>query len=250
MQQPFSSFLYSCLLVLALFLSAKADDRVRQIKDEISNTIVVDQSGHGNFTNIQNAIDSIPTNNEVWTLVHVKPGTYMRVGGSTIIQFADGGDSVKRSTFSSYADDFVATDIAFKSTCNLQPGKPITWALAALINANKASFYQCRFISVQDTLKDSQGRHYFEQCYIEGGVDFIWAVTARGSLAGYITAQARDSAANHSGFMFKDGSIVGTGPVYLGRAYRPYARVLFQRTKMSDIIIPTGWSAWSYVGKE
>ncbi|GMJ11165.1 hypothetical protein HRI_004785700 [Hibiscus trionum] len=65
-----------------------------------------------------------------------------------------------------------------------------------------------------------------------------------------ITAQARDSVADNSGFVFKDGFIVGTGSAYLGRAYRPYARVLFRRMKMANVIVPQGWSAWEYVGKE
>ncbi|XP_017618182.2 probable pectinesterase 29 [Gossypium arboreum] len=69
-------------------------------------------------------------------------------------------------------------------------------------------------------------------------------------MAAYITAQARDSVVDHSGFVFKEGWIFGTGPAYLGRAYKPYARVLFYRTRMSGIIVPQGWSAWNYVKKE
>ncbi|KAL4325191.1 hypothetical protein GQ457_11G012640 [Hibiscus cannabinus] len=269
--QLLSFFLHSSVLVLALFMSTKADD-------EISKTLIVDQSGHGDFTDIQSAIDSIPSDNNAWIVVRVKAGIYNEMVNiprdkpkiylqgeskqSTIIQFGDGGDSIKSSTFSSNADDFVATDITFKNTHNLEPGKPLTWAPAALINADKASFYRCGFVSVQDTLTDSHGRHYFENCYIEGVVDFIWGngrsifqgcvinvTTSSGHPAGYITAQARDSAADDTGFVFKDCSIIGSS-AYLGRAYRSYARVLFFRTKMSASIVPEGWSAWHYVGKD
>ncbi|XP_012461991.2 probable pectinesterase 29 [Gossypium raimondii] len=270
----FNFFLNSSVLVLVLLMSTKTDGQVRQ-------TIIVDQSGHGSFTTIQNAIDSVPSNNEVWTLIHVKAGIYNEKvtiprdkprillqgesDSSTIVQFGDGGDSIRSSTLSLYADDFVAMDITFKNTYNLEPGKPITWAPAALINADMAAFYRCGFVSVQDTLTDSEGRHYFENCYIEGAVDFIWGngrsiyqgcnlnVTAsaqRSGMAAYITAQARDSIVDHSGFVFKEGWIFGTGPAYLGRAYKPYARVLFYRTRMSGIIVPQGWAAWNYVGKE
>ncbi|GMJ11538.1 hypothetical protein like AT3G24130 [Hibiscus trionum] len=279
--QLFNFFLHSSVLVLALFMSTKADDqvRLRAMEYAISRTLIVDQSGHGNFTSVQTAIDSIPSNNNVWRLVHVKAGIYNEKvniprdkpkillqgesRGSTIIEFGDGGHSIESSTFSSNADDFVAMDITFKNTHNLEPGKPLTWAPAALINADKASFYRCGFVSVQDTLTDSEGRHYFEKCYIEGAVDFIWGngrsiyqecminVTASpGGMAGYITAQARDSVADNTGFVFKHSLILGTGSAYLGRAYKPYARVLFHRTKMSDTIVPQGWSAWNYVGKE
>ncbi|XWS58088.1 hypothetical protein CRYUN_Cryun08bG0004900 [Craigia yunnanensis] len=249
------------------------------LQSVISKTIIVDQSGHGNFTTIQKAIDSIPSNNVAWTHIHVKAGIYnekvnipqdkpkiLLEGESrtlTIIQFGDGGDSIKGSTFSLYAEEFVAKDITFKNTYNLQPGKPITWAPAALINADKAAFYRCGFISIQDTLTDSEGRHYFESCYIEGALDFIWGngksiyqgcilnVTAsRLGRTAYITAQARDSTIDTSGFVFKNCSVVGTGPAYLGRAFRKYARVLFYRTGMSNIIAPKGWSAWNYAGQE
>ncbi|KAK8650063.1 hypothetical protein V6N13_139713 [Hibiscus sabdariffa] len=282
----------------------KADDQVRQTKYAISKTIIVDQSGHGDFTNIQNAIDSIPSYSHVWTLVHVKAGTYnekvnipkdkQRIflqGESrrtTVIQFGDGGDSLKSTTFSLFADDFVAKDITFKNTYNLESGKPMSWAPAALIRADKASFYRCGFVSVQDTLTDSQGRHYFDSCYIEGAVDFIWGngksiytvsrhlrhgsllflrfvyvylcsnsmqgciikVTVPRGRTGTITAQGQESASENTGFVFKNCLIYGTGPAYLGRAYRAYSRVLFHHTQMSDIIVPQGWSAWNYVGKE
>ena len=52
--------------------------------------------------------------------------------------------------------------------------KKITWAPAALLYADKASFYDCGFVGIQDTLTDLQGRHFFYNCYIEGAVDFIW----------------------------------------------------------------------------
>uniref|UniRef100_A0A3Q7EWS4 Pectinesterase catalytic domain-containing protein n=1 Tax=Solanum lycopersicum TaxID=4081 RepID=A0A3Q7EWS4_SOLLC len=35
-----------------------------------------------------------------------------------------------------------------------------------------------------------------------------------------------------------------------GRAWRAYARVLFYKTSLSKIIVPSGWDAWSYKGHE
>ena len=52
--------------------------------------------------------------------------------------------------------------------------RALTWAPAALVMGDKVSFRGCGFISVQDTLSDFVGRHYYESCYIEGAVDFIW----------------------------------------------------------------------------
>ncbi|XVE89550.1 hypothetical protein DITRI_Ditri20bG0005100 [Diplodiscus trichospermus] len=282
--QYLQCFLQSMLVSCLFIMSTMAD--ARKIKYDVkaavmANTVIVDQSGGGNFTTVQKAIDSIPSNNAAWTRIHVKAGVYNekvnipqdkpkillqgQSSRTTIIQFGDGGDSIKSSTFALYAEEFVAMDITFKNTHNLQLGKPMTWAPAALINADMAAFYRCGFIGLQDTLTDSQGRHYFENCYIEGAVDFIWGngksiyqgctlnVTASllgGDHTAYITAQARDSMDDTSGFVFKNCSIVGTGPAYLGRAYREYARILFYQTRMSNIIVPQGWSAWYSAGKE
>jgi pectinesterase len=47
-------------------------------------------------------------------------------------------------------------------------------AVAAKVDADKAAFYDCRFLSYQDTLLDATGRHYYRGCYIEGATDFIF----------------------------------------------------------------------------
>lgn len=39
-------------------------------------TITVDQSGRGNYTTIQSAIDAVPSDNMEWICVYVKTGTY------------------------------------------------------------------------------------------------------------------------------------------------------------------------------
>ncbi|CAA7055137.1 unnamed protein product [Microthlaspi erraticum] len=137
--------------------------------------------------------------------------------------------------------------------------------------ADKAWFYGCRFISVQDTLADGFGRHYFQNCYIEGAIDFIWGygqsiyqncmiyvkgVTSKemleneGMLAGFITAQGRESEHDTSGFVFNNCVIEGDGKAFLGRAYRGYSRVVFYGTTMSSVVVPEGWNAWHYKGHE
>ena len=49
-----------------------------------------------------------------------------------------------------------------------------TPALAIRIYGDKSAFHECGFIGFQDTVWDVKGRHYFNSCYIEGAVDFIW----------------------------------------------------------------------------
>lgn len=47
-------------------------------------------------------------------------------------------------------------------------------AVAVRVSGNKAAFYNCSFIGSQDTLYDHKGLHYFNNCFIQGSVDFIF----------------------------------------------------------------------------
>lgn len=59
---------------------------------------------------------------------------------------------------------------------------------------------------------------------------------------GAVTANGRASADENSGFAFVNCAIGGTGRIWLGRAWRPFSRVVFSHTSMSDIIAPEGWN--------
>ena len=58
---------------------------------------------------------------------------------------------------------------------------------------------------------------------------------------GYITAHGRDNETETSGFVFENCTITGTLKTYLGRPWRPFARVLFYGCFMENIIDPLGW---------
>ena len=63
---------------------------------------------------------------------------------------------------------------SYNNIASVVPYKKIKVAPSIVLTADKAWFYGCSFISVQDTLADLVGRHYFKNCYIEGAIDFIW----------------------------------------------------------------------------
>ncbi|KAF8019491.1 hypothetical protein BT93_G0238 [Corymbia citriodora subsp. variegata] len=277
--------LISSLVVLALLsLSRVSFSLFCSNRNQDSATIVVDQSGHGQFTKVQQAIDFIPAMNSIWTHILVKPGIYKEKvivppnkpcivleGNSahdTAIQWADSSEVVESATFTVNAENFKARNIKFQNTYNENTRRgdvsSIKPALAFETTADKVSFYQCAFTGVQDTLSDLQGRHYFESCYIEGAADFIWgggqsfyqgctinaSAAILGGLAGFITAQGRKSETDTSGYVFNQCTVVGTGTVFLGRAYRQYSRVVFSKTYLSNVVVPKGWDPWKYIGRE
>ncbi|KAK1309398.1 putative pectinesterase 52 [Acorus calamus] len=52
--------------------------------------------------------------------------------------------------------------------------QPMAQAVAAVVNGDKAAFYNCGFVGIQDTLFDGNGRHFYLNRYIEGATDFIF----------------------------------------------------------------------------
>ncbi|XP_039021962.1 probable pectinesterase 66 [Hibiscus syriacus] len=281
------------LLTLSLGISVvDADECTGSGGSQIAYTIVVDKSGGGNFTSVQSAIDSIPSNNDRWIKVHINPGVYLEKvtipkdkpcvvlegqGRSvTTISFNEHDQTDKSATFTSAADNLVASGITFENSFNhpllikraLNYGQVpgVLPAVAARILGDKSAFFECGFHGVQDTLWDALGRHYFYKCYIEGGVDFIFGIgqslyedcsinVTAGEFSselpyGYITAQGRQSPDDPSGFVFKGGVIFGTLQAYLGRAWGPYARVIFQDTTINANVTPQGWDSWKFPGKE
>ncbi|XP_004516153.1 probable pectinesterase 29 [Cicer arietinum] len=172
-------------------------------------------------------------------------------------------------TFQSKANYTVAKGITFTNTYNnpvLLDVNNITQAKAARISGDKCAFFDCGFLGVQDTLYDDDGRHYYHNCYIQGGTDFIYgngqslfeASTIFFSMGKYgpkrdgvITAQQRNSPNDTSGFVFKNCNISGTGgKTQLGRALNAYARVIITDSYLSDVIRPEGWSSVTFVGHE
>lgn len=47
-------------------------------------------------------------------------------------------------------------------------------SVAAFVAADKVAFYHCGFYSTHNTLFDYKGRHYYDSCYIQGSIDFIF----------------------------------------------------------------------------
>ncbi|KAM5564881.1 putative pectinesterase/pectinesterase inhibitor 28 [Rosa sericea] len=235
---------------------------------QAANTITVDQSGNGHYGKIQDAIDSVPSNNKDPLTISIKPGTYkesitippdkpfITLSGTTteasdvMITWDQRGDIDKVATFHVLASNFVGRYITIQNTFG--PGHQ---AVALRVSGDRIAFYDCSILGYQDTLFDEIGRHYYENCYIEGVVDFIFGSASsffqnchiHSPTRGYITAQRREASTDSGGFVFFKCQITGKGEkTFLGRPWvGSYARVIFAYTYMEDVIEPLGWSRYS-----
>lgn len=239
--------------------------------------LVVAADGSGQFTNVQAAINAVPqnTNPTNWCVIRIKPGIYkslvyvqrekhfVRMVGEdpekTVLTYdlhanLPGPDGKPISTFRTPstvidADDFVAENLTFENSAG-----PQGQALAVRLDGDRLIFRNCRFLGWQDTILGNRGRHYYENCYIAGAVDFIFGgatefyqhcrINCLGN--GYITAAS--TASNTAfGYVFAHCQITGVKPdvkTYLGRPWRPFASVTFLNTDMSEVVRPAGWDNW------
>jgi len=256
------------------------------IEDEIKSEIkkadaIVAADGSGRFKTVEQAVDAAPAGLEKLYIIFVKKGIYKGhlaipadkrfihlVGEDwdTTVLTGDlnanipGADGLPIGTFKTAstdvaADDFCAENIAFENSFGTG-----SQALAARILGDRGAFKRCRFLGWQDTLLINAGRHYFDECYIAGHVDFIFgAGTAFFEKCrihcrdkGYVTA-ASTPQDQPFGFVFSNCAITGepgTKKSYLGRPWRPFADVAFLNTEMADTILPAGWNNWRDPARE
>jgi len=237
--------------------------------------LFVATDGSAPFKTVQSAIMAVPMgtpDNHIF--IHIKPGTYKEliyvqrekrffhlVGENpetTILTFdlnanLKGLDGKPIGTFRTPstvidAEDFTAENITFENGAG-----PVGQALAIRVDGDRAVFRNCRFLGWQDTIFINRGRQYFENCYMQGHVDFIFG----GATAffencrihclknGYITAASTPDT-QEFGYVFSDCKITGEPGVktFLGRPWRIYAATAFLNTEMSDVVRPEGWNNW------
>src|SRR5580698_9903197 len=161
-------------------------------------------------------------------------------------------------------DGFEADNLTIENTAG-NTGQ----AVAVANRADRSIFKHCRLLGHQDTLFADYGRQYYVDSYIEGGVDFIFGNAAavfdhselHANGPGYLTAQSRTSATQKTGYVILSSKITSaldtpstpdahsTG-IFLGRPWRPYARVVYIDTELAADIRPEGWNNWGKTSNE
>jgi pectin methylesterase-like acyl-CoA thioesterase/lysophospholipase L1-like esterase len=271
--------------------------------------MIVAQDGSGQFKRIQDAIDSIPEQNNKRVTIFIKDGIYkekLTINKPLVsligthkekvkITFADYAKKTLENgkpmgTFGSYStiitgDGFLAKNITFEN--NAGSGDIVGQAVAVYVDADQVEFHYCSFLGRQDTLftaplppKPIEGdrfggpreglkkrleRSYFNNCYLEGDVDFIFgsaktvfeqctihSLDKFQPINGYITAASTPMDQPY-GYVFKDCFLTSDAPaqtVYLGRPWRDYARTVFINSWMGKHIREEGWHNWDKVHAE
>lgn len=213
----------------------------------------------------------------------------------TIVTYSDYAkkelpDGSTYNTFNSYSayfggHDFYAENITFANASGC--GSEVGQAIAVYADADKMMFKNCRFIGHQDTLftgplptnplpkglnllKPVLGfgreyttpiRQYYQQCFIQGDVDFIFgsatAVFSECELfcnyrpgnefSAYVAAPSTIPKSEF-GYVFLDCYITGAADddsVVLGRPWREHAKVSYIRCELDALIKKCGWNDWS-----
>ena len=231
----------------------------------------------GTFKTVQSAIDSIPDNNTDPRVILIKPGTYkeriqvpktkpfITFKGSdtdaskTILTFnrhagMDDPDAPGKKVGTSgsesvliLADNFSAENVTFENSSG-----DIGQAVAARTMSDRVIFRNCRFLGWQDTLYVNGKRTYFDKCYIEGRVDFIFGRATvvfdhceiHSKNGGFVTA-ASTLPETPFGLVFLHCKLTGDeAKAYLGRPSKVGAASAFIQCEIGGHIRAEGWSEW------
>ncbi|KAM5343904.1 hypothetical protein ACJ41O_012441 [Fusarium nematophilum] len=260
--------------------------------------VSVDAEKPGPYSSLTEALDSLPDDSTT-QVIFIYPGTYNeqvpsinRPGPVTIIGYTEsdpgktysnnqviitqakglsvsgtipaGRSNADTATIATASTKIAFYNVKFINTENLDGSTASYVALAASVYGDKIGFYGCSFIGWQDTLLTgaTAGYQYYESCYIEGAIDFVWGYSkayfkgctlAAKRAKSAITAQSRKSASAVGGYIFDQclfteaasATVDLQGQVYLGRPYSAYALVVIKNSYLDSVIQPAGWKVWS-----
>jgi len=243
---------------------------------------IVATDGSGNFKTVQEAIHAVPDFRKTTTTIFIKKGVYKEklilpaskqnvkfIGESrdeTILTYDDYAQKKNSfgeekgtsgsASFYIYGEGFFAENITFENSSG-----PVGQAVAVFAAADRLIFNNCRFLGFQDTLYTyKNGRQYYKNCFIEGTVDFIFGGSTAWfekcivncKKAGYITAASTADTVKF-GYVFNQCKVIGEAvpnSFYLGRPWRPYAKVVYLNCELPEFIRPEGWHNWNKESNE
>lgn len=239
---------------------------------EYSQTLTVAADGSGDFTTITAALKKLKGDSEDPVRIFVKNGTYpekilvnytlnnVTIEGEsaeeTVITNGDYAQLNNMGTSGSYTMRIDGNNITLKNLTIENSAGPVGQAVALHTTGDRIYCSGCRFLGNQDTLYASgrSSRALFDNCYVEGTVDFIFgAATAlfrdchiHAKSNSFLTA-ASTAADNPVGYVFHRCRVTAADDVdkvHLGRTWRPYASTFFIECELPSAIVAQGWHNW------
>ncbi|MFP5041206.1 pectinesterase family protein [Parasediminibacterium sp. JCM 36343] len=276
---------YMVALLPFLFIS---NIGMAQKKDNTTKQITVSQDGKGNFKTIQEAIDALRAYSPEHITINIKNGVYHEkiIIPATVTNISIEGESregviitnddysgkfmnadtvnekKKFSTFNSYTMHISGNDITIEHLTIKNGAGRVGQGVALHVDGDRFVINDCNLTGNQDTLltANDNSRQYYTNCFIEGTTDFIFGnatvvfknCTIKSLTNSYVTA-ASTTQHQKFGYVFMNCKLIANEEaqkVYLGRPWRPYARVVFMNCELGKHIRPEGWHNWNKIENE
>lgn len=264
------------ILILLLLIANFQAGSANPVDDTYySQTIVVAQDGSGDYKTVNEALKKLKGDSEDPVRIYIKNGKYnekvllnytlnnITLEGESrkgvVISYGDYAQLNNMGTSGSYTLRVDGNNIKIKNLTVENTAGPVGQAVALHTTGDKIHVIDCDILGNQDTLYATgrNSRNLFDNCYIEGTVDFIFgAATAlfrnchlHAKSDSYLTA-ASTAEDNPVGYVFHHCKVTAAPDVknvHLGRTWRPYASTHFIECELPDAINPKGWHNW---GKE
>lgn len=260
------------LLILLALLPLAAVAATSESADKYENTITVAADGSGDYATIGEALKKVRGDSELPVRIYIKNGVYnekllvnytvnnLTIEGEdregTVISYGDYASLNNMGTSGSYTLRIDGNNVVLKNLTVENTAGRVGQAVALHTTGDRIQVEGCRILGNQDTLYATgrNSRALFDDCYIEGTVDFIFgAATAlfrnchiHASGNGYLTA-ASTAAENPYGYIFHKCKVTAAPEVtslYLGRTWRPYASTFFLECELPEQVHAEGWHNW------
>ena len=249
-----------------------------------------------NYEDLEQALADIPTDNKEEIIIDVqgvikgqlriaKP--HLRIRNATFINNYGGyeilDDGIKRGTFRSYTLFIDAEDVTLENVKVINDsGYDNGQAIALMIDGDRFKAQNCEISSYQDTLflaplpqeeyekggfrgplenrERKMRKAVFENCLIEGSIDFIFGggegyfhnceIRSRNihrDINGYVCAPSTPKEQKY-GFIFDGCDFTSEegmeNSVYLGRPWRDHGKCLIIDSRIGKHIVKEGYSDW------
>ncbi len=261
-------FKNTSILFISLIISVKA------FSAPYPTYIVVSKdTAEGDFTSVQEAVNSCKSFPDVRITIYVKKGIYNEkveinswntritlLGEDkdrTIIRWNDSAGKKKNGTFWTYTLKVMGNDFRAENLTIENDAGQVGQAVALHVEADRVVIKNCKILGNQDTLyaAGENSRQLYDSCYIDGTTDYIFGpgtavfrnCIIHSKRNSYITAASTPKRVKY-GFVFFDCKLTfddGVTSVYLGRPWRKYAHTVFIRCSLGEKVHHQGWKEWS-----